>query len=214
MKRLIVTLVALTMLGSAMAQQTSFETAIKETLVMLDSVKTHADMQNVIGRFERISLAEGQKWQAHYYLAYTRINFSFWEKDGEKKDAILDEAQKSIDKAIEAGGDKSELYALQGFLYQGRIQVSAMRGMTYSPKAAEVLEKAIKENPQNPRAYFLLGQNIFYTPSIFGGGTKNALPKFIAAKENFEKEYGKTGIEPKWGARSNQRMIEKCSKDS
>lgn len=213
MKKLIITAIAITMLGNVMAQQPNFESAIKETLVMLDSAKTPTDMQNVIGRFERITLAEGQKWEAHYYLAYSCINYSFWEKDGDKKDAILDEAQKSIDKALEVGGDKSELYALQGFLYQGRIQVSAMRGMTYSPKAAEILEKAIKENPENPRAHFLLGQNLFYTPSMFGGGSKNALPRFQKAREIFEKVNGVSGIEPKWGEKSNQRMIDKCLKE-
>ena len=120
----------------------------------------------------------------------------------------------SIDKALEVNGDKSELYALQGFLYQGRIQVSAMRGMTYSQKAAEAFEKAVKENPNNPRAQYLLGQNIYYTPKLFGGGTKNALPKFQEAKALFESENGKTGIAPKWGAKANQRMIDACNKEN
>ena len=211
MKKLIITAIALTMLGNVMAQQPNFESAIKETLSLLDSAKAPADMQQVIGRFTRISQAESNRWEAFYYLAYTQINFCFWEKDGDKKDAILDEAQKSIDKALEINGDKSELFALQGFLYQGRIQVSSMRGMTYSPKAAEILEKAIKENPENPRAHFLMGQNIYYTPAMFGGGSKNALPKFQKAKELFEKENGKSGIEPKWGGKSNNSMLSKCS---
>lgn len=214
MKKLIITAIALTLLGNVMAQQPNFESAIKETLSLLDSAKTPADMQQVIGRFTRISQAENKRWEALYYLAYTQINFSFWEKDGDKKDAILDEAQKSIDKALQINGDKSELFALQGFLYQGRIQVSSMRGMTYSPKAAEILEKAIKENPENPRAHFLMGQNIYYTPAMFGGGSKNALPKFQEAKSKFEKESGKNDVTPKWGAKSNQRMINNCLKEN
>lgn len=214
MKKLIIIVIALTMLGNVMAQQPNFENAMKETLALLDSAKTPTDMQQVIGRFTRISQAENKRWEALYYLAYTQINFSFWEKDGDKKDAILDEAQKSIDKALELNGDKSELFALQAFLYQGRIQVSSMRGMTYSPKAAEVLEKAIKENPENPRAHFLMGQNIYYTPSMFGGGTKNALPKFQKAKELFEKESGKSGLEPKWGGKANKKILDKLINES
>ncbi len=213
MKKLIITAIALIMLGNVMAQQPNYESAIKETLSLLDSAKTPADMQQVIGRFTRISQAENKRWEAFYYLAYTQINFSFWEKDGDKKDAILDEAQKSIDKGLELSSEKSEFYALQGFLYQGRIQVSSMRGMTYSPKAAEILEKAIMANPENPRAYFLLGQNIYYTPSMFGGGSTNALPKFQVAKSKFEKESGKDDVTPKWGAKSNQRMIDNCLKE-
>lgn len=194
--------------------QTPFEKAIKDGLTQLDSAKTVEQMQEVIGRFERIALTEATRWEPLYYAAFTQINMSFRETDGEKKDAILDLAEKNIEKALSINGDKSELYALQGFLYQGRIQVSAMRGMTYSQKAAEILEKAIEINPENPRPYFLLAQNIFHTPKMFGGGSKNALPKALEAKKYFEKENGKEGISPKWGAKSNLRVIDACNKDS
>lgn len=194
-----------------MAQQTDFENAMRETLAMYDSAKTATDLQVAASRFERIAITESTRWEPLYYHAFAYINLSFSEKDGDKKDALLDIAQKSIDKALENRGDKSELYALQGFLYQGRIQVSAMRGMTYSQKAAEMLERAVKENPENPRALFLLGQNIYNTPAMFGGGKQKALPKFQEAKMLFDSENGNTGILPKWGAVSNQRMIESCS---
>ncbi len=214
MKSTILTAAILMVLGTAMAQQPSFENAMLETLTMYDSAKTTTDLQTVASRFERIATTETTKWEPFYYHAFLNINLSFREKDGDKKDALLDIAQKSIDKALEVNGDKSELYALQGFLYQGRIQVNAMRGMTYSQKASEILENAVKENPKNPRALFLLGQNIFYTPKMFGGGSKNALPKFQEAKGLFESENGKTGIAPKWGAKSNQRMIDACNKEN
>lgn len=214
MKRTIFTAVILMVLGNAMAQQPNFENAMLETLTMYDSAKTTTDLQAVASKFERIATTETTRWEPLYYHAFININLSFREKDGDKKDALLDIAQKSIDKALEVNGDKSELYALQGFLYQGRIQVSAMRGMTYSQKASSILEKAINENAENPRAMFLMAQNIYYTPSMFGGGSKNALPKFLAAKALFEKQNGKTGINPKWGAISNQRMIDACNKEN
>ena len=195
-------------------QNASLEQAIKEGLTLLDSAKTIEDMQAVVSKFERVALVESSRWEPTYYLAYTQINLSFWETEGAKKDAILDLAEKNIEKALTLNGDKSELYALQGFLYQGRIQVSATRGMTYSMKASEILEKALEENPENPRAQFLMAQNIFHTPKMFGDGAKNALPQFLEAKEKFEKENGKNGINPSWGARANQRMIDACNKDN
>ncbi len=213
MKRTILTTlsIALAMIVNA---QTPFENAIKESLTLFDSAKTVSDVQAVVNRFERIAMTETARWEPLYYAAFTQINMSFREEDGNKKDAILDLAEKNIEKALSINGDKSELYTIQGYLYQGRIQVSAMRGMTYSQKAAEVLEKAIVENPENPRALFLMGQNIYYTPKMFGGGKKNALPKFQEAKLKFENEKGKEGIAPKWGAKSNQRLIDACSKES
>lgn len=212
MRTTILTAIILMVLGSAMAQQPNFENAMKETLTMYNSAKTVTDLQTAASRFERIAITESTRWEPLYYHAFAYINISFSEKEGDKKDALLDIAQKSIDKAFENKGDKSELYALQGFLYQGRIQVSALRGMTYSQKASEILEKALKENPKNPRALFLLGQNIYFTPKMFGGGSQNALPKFQAAKVLFDSEIGNTGILPQWGAISNKQMIESCLK--
>lgn len=194
--------------------QTPFEKAIKDGLTQFDSSKTIEQMQAVISKFERIAMTESARWEPLYYAAFAQINMSFREQDGDKKDAILDLAEKNIEKALAVNGNKSELHALQGFLYQGRIQVSAMRGMTYSQKAASILEEALKENPENPRALFLLGQNIYFTPKMFGGGAKNALSKFMEAKQKFEKEKGIDGISPKWGEKANLRMIESCNKES
>lgn len=213
MKRTFLTIIVIA-LAMVVNAQTPFEKAMKESLVLLDSAKTTEEMQAVAGRFERIAMTETTRWEPLYYAAFTQINMSFGEKDGDKKDAILDVAEKNIEKALEINGDKSELYALQGFLYQGRIQVNPMRGMTYSQKAADILGKAVEANPENPRALFLMAQNIYYTPKMFGGGGKNALPKFLDAKSKFEKEAGKEEIMPKWGAQSNLRMIEACNKDN
>lgn len=214
MKRTILTtlVIAFAMVVNA---QTPFEKAIKEGLTQFDSAKTITDMQAVVSKFERIAMAEPTRWEPLYYAAFTQINMSFRETEGDKKDAILDLAEKNIEKALSIdGGDRSELYTIQGFLYQGRIQVNPMRGMTYSQKAAEVLNKAIEENPENPRPLFLMAQNIFHTPKMFGGGSKNALPKALEAKELFEKEKGRLdGIAPKWGAKSNLRVIDACNED-
>lgn len=212
MKKTVLTIFALA-IGMLVSAQTPFEKAMKESLTLLDSAKSTEDMQSVASRFERIAMTETTRWEPLYYAAFVQINMSFREKDGDKKDAILDVAEKNIEKALSLDGDKSELYALHGFLYQGRIQVSPMRGMTYSQKAAEILNKSIEENPENPRPLFLLAQNIFHTPKMFGGGSENALPKALEAQELFEKEKGKDGIGPKWGAKSNMRVIEACNKD-
>ena len=210
MKRSILTTLAIA-LTMVMNAQTPFENTIKEGLTQIDSAKSIADMQAAVGKFERISKAESSRWEPLYYLAFSQINLSFWEKEDEKKDAILDQAEDNIEKALSINGDKSELYAIQGFLYQGRIQVNPMRGMTYSQKAAEILSKSIEENPENPRPLFLLAQNIYHTPKMFGGGSRNALPKALEAKERFDKEKDKEGISPKWGAVSNLRVIEACN---
>lgn len=208
-------LVSLTMLAfmavTAFCQTATLEQAINESLTLLNEAKTIEDVQSAVNRFERIALAEPARWEPVYHYAYAQIMQSFWEKNAEVKDGLLDKAGISISKALELNGDKSELYTLQGLLYQGRIMVDFNRGMTYSQQAADKLGTALYENPENPRAVYLLGLNIRHTPEGFGGGCANALPRFLEAKALFEKENGKTGLMPRWGAESNLEAIKACN---
>lgn len=215
MKKLTITLITLAFLGFAMAEKPSFENSIAETLSLYQKAKSKEEIQQIVSRFQRIAQAENDQWLAHYYVAFTAIDLCFNEQDGKRKDAILDEAQKSIDKAKELNGNKSDIYTLQGFLYQGRIGVSPMRrGRSYSEKAGKALEKAISENSNNPRAYYLMGMNVYNIPAFFGGGSKNALPHFKKADKLFATESNTNkGIEPSWGNAANKRMLEKCLND-
>ena len=102
-----------------------------------------ADWQNIANQFERISNVEKKEWLPFYYAAQATIFMAFQEQDKTKIDAYLDQAQKYIDKATELKKDESELLVLQGMLYQARISVDMMgRGMQFSMKASECLEKA------------------------------------------------------------------------
>ena len=211
MRNTIITTLALILAVSHPVISGEFGKAISESITQLDSASTADEYQKVVARLEDIAAAENDRWESFYHLAYARILYSFIaDKDGEK-DAILDEAQKNIDNAIGLGGNKSELYTLQGFLYQGRIMVNMMvRGMSYSQRASGALEKALAENPDNPRAHFLMGQNLVNTPSMFGGGCKIALSHYERAMEAYEKDVPGNGATPSWGKESVMEMIVHC----
>lgn len=211
MKKLVSLTMMVFMTVSIFGQSAGPEQAIGESLKMLDEAKTIEDMQSVVNRLERIALNEPERWEPTYHYAFALINLSFREPNEEVKDKLLDKAEMGINKALELNGDKSELHALQGFLYQAMLTADPGLAMTYSQKAAEVFGRALYENPENPRAMYLLGLNIRYTPEGFGGGCVNALPKFMAAKALFEKESGKQGIMPHWGAQSNSEAISGCN---
>ena len=213
MKNIILSAIFLAILGTTTAQESTFESSLKQTIVALDSTNKLESMAPIVDQLERISQMESQRWEAFYYLAYARIRYSFIEKDGQKKDALLDLAQKSITEALKLNGDKSELHALQGFLYQGRITVSASRGMTYSQKANSELAKALEINPNNPRALFLMGKNVYHTPKFFGGGAKNAVGNFVNARKLFEASKKQDELSPYWGAIPNKQMLDICVKE-
>lgn len=199
--------------GSTNAINPSTDEVILETVGKLHLAANIEEVQACVGKLERIAAAEPKRWEPQYYLAYSRIMLSFREQNGEKKDAILDQAELDIKKSMELGGDKSELNALQAYLYQGRIQVNAIRGMKYSSMAADALDKAIKLNPANARAHFLLGMNVYHTPKMFGGGAKKALPHFKKALECFDKSSGVKSIAPHWGVEITRQMIASCGEE-
>ncbi|MBN1142811.1 MAG: hypothetical protein JXA72_00240 [Bacteroidales bacterium] len=211
MKKLVCLTMMVFMTVSIFGQSSGSEQAIGESLKLLEEAKTVEDMQSVVNRFERIAMTETDRWEPMYYYAFAQINLSFREQDDEMKDKLLKNAEMSINKALELNGDKSELHTLQGFLYQAMLSADPGLAMTYSQKAAEFFGKALYENPENPRAMYLMGMNIRYTPEGFGGGCANALPKFMAAKALFEKESGKQGLMPRWGSMSNSEAIAGCN---
>jgi tetratricopeptide (TPR) repeat protein len=199
--------------NNSAAEKPSVDDVILETIGNLHKATTNQEVQSCVGKLERIATAEPKRWEAHYYLAYSRIMLSFREENGEKKDAILDQAEADIQKSLDLKGDKSELNALLAYLYQARIQVNAMRGMQYSSLASETLEKAIQLNPSNARAHLLMGLNVYHTPKMFGGGAQKALQHFVKAMDCYEKADSVVGIFPHWGKVKAQAMIEACQKE-
>lgn len=211
MKSLLIAVLAIFMAGSLSAQTAAYDQAMNEGLILLDSAKSKNDYLELVNRFERISQAVPGKWEPLYYLAFSRLNLSNQENDAATADRIIDQADEDIKKALLLNGDLSELHTLSAFSSQCRIQVNPSRGMTLSLVAKDLLDAAMKENPGNPRAFYLMGMNIFYTPEGFGGGSRNALSLFQMAKEKFNAEAGRPGFLPKWGADSNEQMMAQCN---
>ena len=195
----------------ANAQTDRYSSAMQSAIVKLDSVKNQQDYLSNAATFDRIATAEKTKWEPFYYAAYCRILSAFMEQDKDKVDALLDPAEENLNRALAIDSKNSEVYAIQAMLYQARISVSFTRGMKYSGMANESIEKAIVMNPANPRAYFMKGQNIFYTPTMFGGGAENAKPHFEKALALFKaQDTTPKGFSPSWGKNKTMGMIKAC----
>jgi len=195
----------------ANAQTDRYAKAMQNAIAQLDSVKNQQDFLTSSAIFDRIATTEKTKWEPFYYAAYCRIMASFMEQDKDKVDAILDPAEEELNKALAIDSKNSEVFAIQAMLYQGRISVSFTRGMKYSGMANESIEKAIVMNPSNPRAYFMKGQNIFYTPAMFGGGAENAKPHFEKALALFNsQDTTPKDFAPAWGKKKTIGMIKAC----
>lgn len=211
MKTTILTLAIL--LGSIISfgQNSNYEKVMKETKLEYDSAKTIEDFSAISNKFERIAVAEKDKWLPYYYASFSLISINFMQTDNMGKDQLLDRAQKLCDKALEIAPKESELYILQAMVYSGRLTIDPMaRGMEYAPKLSAAYAKATEYNPENPRTYFLQGNQVYHTPVNFGGGPKNSLPILETAKIKFENFKPKSDLHPNWGKDENLKILAKC----
>jgi len=212
MKKIIIS--GLIMLATifSFAGEKEYMDAMEKNIKELNAAKTAADFQEVANNFERICEAESDKWLPYYYVTYSYIYYVFANDAEEEIDMILDKAESFLEKARELSPKNSEIEVLQGWIYQGRIQVDPMgRGHLYSEKASGSLGKATNLNPDNPRIYFLVGQNVLHTPDMFGGGLEAACPYFQKAAEKYEIFSPETSISPNWGKDENFKMVKKCN---
>jgi hypothetical protein len=211
MKQLFIGLFIVLFFSIAGGQNLSDSTAYNKGLMMIDSAKTVPEYKDAASYFDALSTGKPNEWLAPLYSGLCYILASRAEPEGKLKDELCDKAQLYIDSANSRHADNSESAALQAFLYQTRIEVSPMeRGLDYSIKADAEIKKAETDNSNDPRPYFLYAMNVYYTPTIFGGGKEKALPLFEKAAVKFDAFVPEMPFMPHWGKQQNLEMIEKC----
>jgi hypothetical protein len=195
---------------SATVFSAKYEETMKVNIQKLNTEFTASGLSNLAGQFERIANAEPGKWHPRYYTAYCYVwATAVGEMAAEDKHKLLDLAQVQMDILQKSFKKESEIFALQAFLYQMRI-TDMSKGFKYSSLASEALAEAEKLNPNNPRIYYLRGNNTFHTPKAFGGGKEKAKPIFQKAVGLFESEKPANPIEPAWGSEHNKKMLALC----
>lgn len=199
---------------SAKVFSANYEETMKVNIQKLNTEFTISGLTNLANQFERIANAETGKWHPGYYAAYCYVwATAVSEIPAEDKHKLLDLAQVQMDVLQKSFKKESEIFALQAFLYQMRI-TDMSKGFKYSSLASEALDEAEKINPNNPRIYYLRGNNTFHTPKAFGGGKEKAKPMFEKAAALFESQKPTNAIEPAWGSEHNKQMLAECdSKD-
>jgi hypothetical protein len=160
-----------------------------------------AELKALANKLERAAAVAPADWLPRYYQAYALLINVFQSKeDSDAKDATLDQAEAALTQARQLKGDESELLALQAYLYQARLGISPMlRSAKYSRLVNETVAQAKKLNSANPRPYLVGANNVYYTPSIFGGGAEAAKPLYEEAKAKYAAYRPASPLAPNWG---------------
>lgn len=158
--------------------------------------------------FEQVTEISKDKWYPYYYeaLCWTFASSNVASKE---VDQICDKADELIKTAESLSPNNSEILCAKALILSSRIRVDIpSRGQKYSKESNDLLYSAIKLDPNNPRAFYLLGKNKLVTPAFWGGGKENAKEYFIkAAKIYREKNESFDSIEPHWGIKPTMMIL-------
>ncbi|MEM0941123.1 MAG: hypothetical protein AAF600_12825 [Bacteroidota bacterium] len=186
-----------------------FEKAMGGNIPVVFSSSTPEELQAVINQLSRIGEAEGDRWEPYYYSAYGYIRMSGMFERGEDKDKYLNLAKAEVEKGQAIDPSNSELEALKGYHIMMQLTVDPQsRGMMYSGRAFESFHKAIKMDPDNPRAHYLLGRMEYGTAQFMGGANEQACGSLLKARKLFMKnEEPDRSFSPTWGKESTEAAI-------
>ena len=216
MKKILTLVIALVAVNLSNAQDAKFAKAMEKNIALIDSANTQSSVslfQDAYNGFERIANANPKEWLPLYYQSFCEIMMGMKQDNNVKKDEYFDKADALISKADDIKPDNSEIYVMKSFVTSMKISVDPQtRGQQLGMKSGMLLGKAIQLDPENPRAYFLKGQGLLYTPPAFGGGKDKAIPVLETAVEKFAKFKPANNIMPNWGEARCKAALAECKK--
>ena len=195
------------------AQSEKYTNAMKKNIALLDSAFAKPDnFLSMANTFERIGTTEKTEWLPFYYAAYCRVNYAFMQKDPSGNDGISAKATALINTADSLQPNNSEISCLKSMIASVQMLVNPQqRYMQYGAVSQKEMQKAMQQDPTNPRPYMLKGQSLKYTPEQFGGGCKKAMVELTTAQEKFSMFIPASEISPNWGKSYNEMIIKECS---
>ena len=194
------------------AQSEKYTNAMKKNIALLDSAFAKPDnFLSMANTFERIGTTEKTEWLPFYYAAYCRVNYAFMQKDPSGNDPIAEKATALINTADSLQPNNSEISCVKSMIASVQMLVNPQqRFMQYGAASQKEMQKAMQQDPTNPRPYMLKGQSLKYTPEQFGGGCKNAMPQLEIAMEKFTSFKAVSEIYPSWGKNYTGDIIKQC----
>ncbi len=197
---------------TAGAQSDRFNAVMKSNIASIDTSFNHPlSLVSVANNFERIATAEKTQWLPYYYAAYCQVMYAFMQTDPSGNDVIADKAEGWINKADSLSPSNSEISSVKSLIATARMIVNPQqRYMQYGTQANDLMEKAKKEDPNNPRPWYLEGQNLKNTPEQFGGGCGAAKPLLETALQKFNNFKPQSELHPNWGKFMTEKYLSDC----
>ena len=198
-------------IGASQLKAQGPEGMLSQAYTSLETATGMGGLMAADNQFTVIATKWPNDWAANYYAAYAAIFISFQETNTQRKDQLLDQADKYVEKLSSLRPASDEGMVLTAYAAYARYWVDPRnRWQKYLPLMTSNLDMAKKANPNNPRIYYLEGIPVFNKPAAYGGGKDKAKPYFAKAKELFAKQDKSAITKPYWGEKDNADYLTKC----
>ena len=162
MKTIITFAFALSIMMSASA------TTVEEIASKINAQPSLPQLMEIRANLAHLCDSDDANWLTHYYMVYADLCLFFSSNDERSKLNYLDDAKAHL--AQIKDGDPSEVEALRGYWYMALVTTNqAENGPKYSSTVIGCYQKALKINPENPRAILLNAIYMSNMQKAFGG---------------------------------------------
>ncbi|MET3732702.1 hypothetical protein [Moheibacter stercoris] len=191
--------------------QSKYETEMEKALTSMNEAKTSDDFEKVAQHFDRIAKVEKENWLPLYYGMFIRaINAFGMEKDPAIKK--VDELEGMYSQLETLNPNQSELLTLRALFRTVKVAKDPMTyGMSLSGAIIKDYEDALKLDPNNPRAMYLMAQYNMGGAEFWGKDPKDYCPQIEKAKTLFPAEKP-NNFEPNWGEEQVDEILNSTCK--
>ena len=191
----LITLLAL-LLAKLVAAQT-FEQNMQTSLQLWQNNST----SEALAQLDKLANEQPDNWLPNYYIGLIHVTQAF-ALSNHKTEMIkhLEQADRAVQKIYDTQLNNSEVLVLVGMLQTAYIVYNPMaNAMSLSSEVHELYQKALKIDPNNPRAILQKAEFDMGTARYFGQSTVrmcNEIQKTIALFDTFEPA---SPLHPSWG---------------
>lgn len=208
MKSIFSLLVLATLICTPLVAQVDYETTMQQSLDFMEQ----GEMQAAQGIFERIAMAETDKWVPLYHATNILIGRSFETTDKDERGVILDKAKELLAEAHERSPRNAELLSLEGLLYTSYVSSDPQTyGMIYAPKISALHERAMAADAENPRVIINALEWEIGSARFFGRDIQPICEQVEAVIPQFDTYESDVAFAPTHGLEKAERILADCN---
>lgn len=195
----------ITLLLATLAWVSVYSQDMEGAVARLDKAGSVSDYETLEKEFADMAATQKTAWLPYYYAAYCNTQIGFlYEHDGERIEPYSNRGEEQAKQALALldtatqQKELSEVYTVLSKVYRTKVFINPQTyGRKFGILSDQCMKRALKLNPDNPRAILVNAWVKNNTPKKWGGD--KALAKKLATESLEKLASAPAGVEPHWG---------------